>query len=261
MARVPVLRTPGALRDFLRRRMPYPFFSKPIAGMYSLGVAAIMGFDGAADELLLADDDRISVERYVEDIGASSDGGYIFQDLLHPHQAVRRVCGDRLATVRIVVLIEDGSPEIFRTVWKIPTGANVADNFWRPGNLLAAIDPASGRILRAVRGVGPHQVELERHPDTDAPMKGLTLPDWDRVKELSLSAAMTLPQLRLQAWDLALCRDGPVILEVNVGGDFILPQIATGTGIMDRRFRRFLESCRKTPAMRRRWGRLHIAPV
>lgn len=257
---VPVLRTRRELADFLANGMPYPFFSKPIAGMYSLGVAGVAAHDGAAGELVLTDGQRITVERYLDDIEAASDSGYLFQELLHPHDAVRAICGDRLATVRVVVLIEDGVPEIFRTVWKIPTGANMADNFWRPGNLLAAIDGDSGRIRRVVQGVGPAQVELDAHPNSGAPIRGVVLPDWDRVKELSLAAAATLPRLRLQGWDLALCAGGPVLLEVNVGGDFILPQIATGTGVLDDRFRRFLDSCKKTPALRRRWGRLRFAP-
>ncbi len=258
---VPVLRSREALRDFLRDGMPYPVFSKPIAGMWSVGAAAVTGYQKEADEVVLADGRHLPVDGYIDDLEAASGSGTLFQEFLHPHAAVGAICGDRLATVRIVVLIEDGRPEIFRTVWKVPAGDNMADNFWRPGNLLAAIDTDSGRIERVVRGVGPAQEELERHPDSAAPIKDVTLPHWPQIKEICLSAAATLPHLRLQAWDVAICEEGPVVLEVNVGGDFNLPQIATGRGLLDERFRRFLDTCRKTPAVERRWGRTRIAPL
>jgi hypothetical protein len=44
----------------------------------------------------------------------------------------------------------------------------------------------------------------------------------------------------MQAWDVAICSDGPALIEVNIGGDFILPQVATGRGILNARFRRLL---------------------
>ena len=58
-----------------------------------------------------------------------------------------------------------------------------------------------------------------------------------------------------------MCTGGLVLFEVNDGGDFILPQIATGSGVKDDRFGRFLNSCKKTPELRRRWGRLRFAPM
>jgi len=59
---------------------------------------------------------------------------------------------------------------------------------------------------------------------------------------------------------VAICDRGPVLLEVNIGGDFNLPQIASGERFMNQRFRRVLDACRKNPAMERRWGRTKIAP-
>ena len=38
-----------------------------------------------------------------------------------------------------MVLVSDDRLEIYRSVWKIVGNGNIADNFWRPGNMLAAI--------------------------------------------------------------------------------------------------------------------------
>jgi Sugar-transfer associated ATP-grasp len=106
------------------------------------------------------------------------------------------------------VLLEDGAPAVFHALWKIPVGANPADNFWRPGNLLAALD-ADGCVTRVIQGTGADQTELDRHPDTEQPLIGAILPDWTALTGLCLKAAKALPGLRMQAWDIALTRPWP----------------------------------------------------
>ncbi|MCI0654375.1 MAG: hypothetical protein L0Y39_07845, partial [Methylococcaceae bacterium] len=141
-----------------------------------------------------------------------------------------------------MLLVTENGPEIFRTLWKITARGNVADNFWRPGNMLAALDAESGRVERVVLGVGPEQKELDLHPETSKPLKGLILPEWDKVKDLCFRGARAFSGLHLQAWDVAICETGPVLVEINIGGDFNLPQVATGKGMMDQQFTRFLAS-------------------
>ena len=81
------------------------------------------------------------------------------------------------------------------------------------------------------------------HPDTGGRLEGLTIPDWPALTALALKAAAALPGLRMQAWDIAPTDRGPVLVEVNIGGDFNLPQLAHRTGLMDDRFRTFLAAC------------------
>jgi glutathione synthase/RimK-type ligase-like ATP-grasp enzyme len=69
------------------------------------------------------------------------------------------------------------------------------------------------------------------------------LPEWTALTALCLKAARAFPGLRMQAWDIALTERGPVLVEVNVGGDFNLPQLAHGSGLMDERFRAFVDRC------------------
>jgi hypothetical protein len=167
--------------------------------------------------------------------------GYLFQETLRPHPAVRAMIGERIATVRMVVLLNDGGPELLRALWKVPVGAHVADNFWRDGNMLAALDPVDGRVARVVRGVGHRQTEVASHPDTGHELVGQRLPDWDVATSLCLRTAASLPGLAMQAWDVALTAEGPLLLEVNNGGDFNLPQHAFGQGLYQGRLREFAE--------------------
>jgi hypothetical protein len=240
---VPVIRHHEALAEYLRTDMPYPFFAKPVLGMHSVGIAKVIGIDRDADELIIANAPPAKVQHFADEIVAYGTGGYMFQECLKPHVMIEEMCGARLSTVRVLVALTAQGPEILRCMWKIPAGRNVADNFWRAGNILAAIDTETGRVQRAVQGTGPEQVWIDRHPDTEIPIQGAVLPDWETLKKLAVVGALSIPQLRLQAWDVAMTDRGPVLLELNVGGDFTLPQIATGRPMMSERFVAFLESC------------------
>jgi hypothetical protein len=238
------LAKPSDCADYLRNGAPYPFFGKPLDACESVGVVSVQGYDAAADCLALRSGRQVPVDDFVEKVGHFQSGGYIFQKRLEPGAAMAALVGDRLSTVRLMVQLKDSGPELFRPVWKIPVGDNVADNVWRDGNLLAAIDPATGTAKRAIIGLGPDEVEVESHPDTGERLAGAVIPDWHAMTELCLEAARHFPGLRLQAWDVAATSRGPVILEINGAGDLSMTQRAEGRGVLDTEFLRFLGACR-----------------
>ena len=240
-AAMPAFAEPVALAAHLRTGMRYPVFGKPVTGIRSLGVAAVERYDAGADALVLRGGKTLALDGFVKELEPYRTDGYLFQEMLRPHPEVAALCGTRLSTVRLIVLLERAEPALLHALWKIPVGDNPADNFWRPGNLLAALGAADGRVSRVIQGTGADQVELERHPDTEQPLVGATLPDWTALTGLCLRAARAFPGLRMQAWDIALTERGPVLVEVNIGGDFNLPQLAHATGLMDERFRAFLD--------------------
>ena len=134
--------------------------------------------------------------------------------------------------MRFLVLLGEDGPVIESAVMKIPTDGNIADNYWRTGNMLGALDKETGEITRVVTGTGPALRELTHHPVTEAELTGLKLPEWHVASALCRRAAMALPGLRTQSWDIALTNRGPVAIEVNWGGDLNLHQLAHGRGIL-----------------------------
>ena len=116
--------------------------------------------------------ETVPVEKFAAEVDAYRRHGYIFQELLRPHPDLTTICGDRLSTARVVVLVHEDGPRILHAVWKIPVGQNPADNFWRTGNMLGLVDATSGRVTRVVQGSGPDRTEVEVHPDTGQPGAG-----------------------------------------------------------------------------------------
>ncbi len=237
---IPALRTPTELAAFLRNDMTYPFFSKPINGWQSRAVAHIEAYQKESDSLVLTGGHMLEVETFAKEIG-ELDSGAILQEVLRPHPELAELTGERVSTVRTIELIGGNRIETFRAAWKVPAGGNIADNFWRPGNLLADVDVADGRVRRIIRGTGLDQQEVDDHPDTGRRLKDTTLPEWAAVTRLSEAAASLFPDLRIVAMDVAITDRGPVVVEVNAGGDMDLTQLASGTGVLDQRFASFLD--------------------
>lgn len=237
---VPCVRNREELRAFLYDGVNYPFVSKPITGIYSHNVMVVNSLDKDADTLRLSSREEISVEKFVSDLIDVAGQGYLFQQLMYPHPEIRTQCGDKLCTVRLLVNLHDDGPRIFRSLWKVATGTNMADNYWRAGNLLGIIDAESGRSDYFVRGSGSNREQVTTHPDTGKVLSGFVIPYWSEAVEMCQRAATCFSGLRMQAWDMAICPTGPIPLEVNIVGGVDLSQQAHGAGIYDDELRDFL---------------------
>jgi Sugar-transfer associated ATP-grasp len=235
------LRSPAEIARFLREPQIYPLFAKPIAAKYSLSVISAERYDAATDEVLLLGGERKTAESLAADLAGGT--GYVIQRRLDPDTRLARLFGPRLWSVRALVLAGPSGPVIHRAVAKIATGNNPADNFWRHGNMLGAIELETGIITRVLRGTGVEMSLNETHPDTKRPIVGTLMPQWDALARLVISAAESLPGIRTQSWDIALAAEGPVLLEVNYGGDLNLAQLAHGTGVLDERYVEHLARC------------------
>ena len=227
-----------ALKAFLLRA-PYPLFGKPTEGVQSLGTIGLRALTADGKGIEKIDGETIALDAFVEDIATHYDAGYVFQPMARPHEKIAALCGQKLACVRLVTILTESGPEILRGCWKIPAGDNLADNYWRAGNLLASLDLAEGRILRVISGNGLELSEKRAHPDSGAALIGFQHPEWERMTALALDGARLMRHVPLIGWDLACAEQGPLIVEMNETPDFGLPQLVDRRGIYDETFRKF----------------------
>jgi hypothetical protein len=94
-----------------------------------------------------------------------------------------------------------------------------------------------------VRGKGLDLEELNDHPQTGKPLVGLALPHWSKLRKINDACARLFAPMRYLSLDIALTADGPVIVEVNMGGGFDLPQLASGSGLLTDEFVSFFQAC------------------
>jgi predicted ATP-grasp superfamily ATP-dependent carboligase len=235
---------PGPLAEFLRSGMRYPSFVKPIKGNEGRSCHSLTAYDGATDRLVLGSGKRIRVEEFLEGLQDPTGFGFLFLERLESHPQVSAMCGPTVSSIRMIVLLHDGGPELLHADWGIPAGRSQVSNFAKgeTGNLIGGLDLATGRVTRVLGGAGRGRREVELHPISGRRMEGFLLPDWREAVELCLRAATAFPGARWQNWDIALTPKGPVLLELNSSGDVYAAQYLTEKGILAGPLGPFLET-------------------
>ena len=233
------IRTAGALAELaiVGCRDGASLFCKPNRGLASFGAFVV---DAAEpDRLHVAGEGWMDYEACLRDL----IGGIcmLVQPVQRNHAFLVRYA-QRLATVRVYLLRTDAGVKIPFAVLKMAAGENIADNFWRPGNLACDVDPVDG-VIRTARtqdafGTQDHAV----HPESGTPLVGERLPMWDRVVRLAHECSAVFAPIRYQSMDVAILADGPLIVEVNYGGAFNLPQLASGSGFLTEEVLEFFRS-------------------
>lgn len=221
-----------AVRTFLRNAAN-PIFAKPVVGTYGRGAMAISAYDSGRAVLSLIDGSEVPEDRLLQLLDFPPFNGYLFQEVVRPHAAIIDVAGPAVSCARVGVLC-DPLPAIQFAFWKIATRNNCTDNFSRgtTGNLLGAIDVATGRIKDVIATPGPHRRRVPEHPTTGKPLVGFQIPMWSEVLDVCTSAATHFPGLRLQNWDVVVTDDGPLLMELNTEADLFAVNLLSRVGLL-----------------------------
>ncbi len=232
----------SALESFLANVESFPIFAKPNRDLASFGAFIITGYDGGVADL--GELGRFSCEDLMSKV--IGDKCYLFQKLIENHPEIRKLT-KFTPTIRTMNLVNDDRIITPVTLLKIPMGDNIADNYWRKGNLLCKLSRETGEIQRVIRGKGPEMEELEGHPETGEKLLGNTLPYWAKVRSVNARCARLFAPVRYQSLDIAITPEGPIVVEINSGGSFELPQLACAEGFLSPEVRGFFQSCGWTP--------------
>lgn len=226
--RTPLIRDANRFAEFMATRNA-PTFAKVNGGLGSEGATRILPLgDGRYDVAGIGETSAQDLFTVL----CSAPGAYLLQEELVHHPEVSALIGDRIATIRAISFVIKGEVHTPLTVLKLPTGANIADNFWRDGNLVADVDEKTGTIRRVVRGMGPEQEEVTHHPDTSKALIGQVLPMWSEVLEMIQETGRLYAPVGFQSMDISITKDGPTVVEVNTGTSFVLSQVARGEGFL-----------------------------
>ncbi|GGY11754.1 hypothetical protein GCM10007160_43390 [Litchfieldella qijiaojingensis] len=230
--------TAESLRDFFNSQDVLPCFAKENRGICSFG--AFLVLDADRDKVNLKGEGWLDYETCMNQF--IGDTPYLVQKLQRNHSFFDQYT-ENLATVRVYVLVTERGISTPFACLKLPSRDNVADSFWRPGNLACDLDPKTGEIL-TIRS--QHRVGISdhaEHPETGKSILGETVPLWGRVMDLVHSCASIFYQVKYQSMDIAVTQDGPVLIEINTGGGFDLPQLASGRGFLTDEVCELFRSC------------------
>ncbi|MEI6437319.1 MAG: sugar-transfer associated ATP-grasp domain-containing protein [Candidatus Omnitrophota bacterium] len=130
-----------------------------------------------------------------------------------------------LCTFRVITyLTPDGKAALFAAGLKMPIGKTDVDNVSYLGGIAAGVDLEEG-VLRTARGTKYGATLMEVHPDTKARIAGHRLACWQEIVSISKKAQESFSGFWSVGWDIAMTKDGPVIIEGNTYYGYDLLQL------------------------------------
>jgi len=175
----------------------------------------------------------------------------IIESLIHPSPVFADVAYQGVPDIRIVVYL--GVPVM--SMVRLPTKASDGKANLHRGAIGAGINLKDGITLAAV-----HKSKLiDRHPDTDKPVRGIEIPHWNKML-LIAARASDMTGLGYLGVDLVIDKDrGPVLLELNARPGLAI-QLANNKGLLSRL--RMVEAASRdifeTPETRVAWAKEHL---
>ena len=225
--------TAEALAKYLQNPSSLPVYVKPSFGGYGVGNTLIVSCNDG--DLILGDGSSVELRKFCQSLDERGGLGWIFQEPLFSESSISAVCGNKLSGVRVHSFLTNNGALLTQAIWKINVGNEDCDNFrdGKSGNLAAALDIETGEVTRVISGIGLNQQINVPHPRTGVQLVGFRIPYWNEIKSLVCNAHLAFPGFICPGWDIAVCDDGPKILEINFFGDIDLPQRAYGKGFVD----------------------------
>lgn len=139
---------------------------------------------------------------------------------------IQAIYSDSLNTIKVTVLVTKNGPEIQTALFRL--GNNTAVDNVHAGGIAAAVDVETGTVVTAA--MDKHFRSFYFHPVTGKQIIGFTIPSWEQVRKLALEAAAVTPQLRYTSWDIAVTKNGPVLIEGNWDAEFYAEQELLSVG-------------------------------
>lgn len=175
------------------------FMAKPVVGTCGKGIEKINTKDySSLDE----------VYSYLTKEGMN----YELEEVIIQNHDVARIYPDSINTVRIVTIVDDeGKSHVICAYFRIGNGKYV-DNF-NSGGMVAPVNEETGVVLD--KAIDKKKNLYERHPATNALIKGFQFPQWKEALKLVKEASQVVPEMRYIGWDVCFSNQGPVLVEGN----------------------------------------------
>jgi alpha-L-glutamate ligase-like protein len=208
------------------------FVIKPAQGSGGRGISVVTGRRGelfltACGETLAPADVRYHLSAVLAglySLGGRPDRAIIEQRIV-PHRAFEELSVGGTPDLRLVVY--RGVPAM--AMVRLPTHASHGRANLHQGAAAAGIDLRQGRTV----GGMCRSRQIDRHPDTRAPIAGMVIPDWDRVLDAAVRLARGL-ELGYVGIDFVLDEiRGPLVLEANARPGLGI-QLANRCGLVNR---------------------------
>lgn len=160
------------------------------------------------------DESRTAAE-LLEHVGRlAASRAYVLHESINNHPDIARFSAGGVCVAHLATGLDDrGEPQVMFASLHLPAST---ESGWGPGpgELVAGIDPATGRLDVAMDEF-VSDGEFSVHPGTGVMIEGALVPQWSAMVDLALRAHRHFSGLPFVGWRIALSGGGPMLTEAN----------------------------------------------
>lgn len=129
-------------------------------------------------------------------------------------------------TIRVLTGAVKGKSRIMYAAARVGSGKSIADNFHLGGKAVL-VDIETGKLVGNAIDKKLNEREVS---NTGIRFDGYPIPYWEEIKAMVLEAALVNDEIHLVGWDVAVGKDGPLIVEGNRSSSFDIIQVPPKKG-------------------------------
>lgn len=131
-------------------------------------------------------------------------------------------------TIRLITIRnpKTNKCEVLYAVQRIGRKSSIPVDNGSKGGFVAKIDLQTGELSEA-RTIQTNEI-FDKHPDSNRPIKGVKIPNWEYIKATFTNAMEKYPYLHFVAWDILVTDNGPCLVEANTSSGVNIIQIWGG---------------------------------
>lgn len=214
------LRTPTDLGCLLQTLPMDRICFKPAESWAGQGFMSvdISSCEGKGSLILLDGEEDVSIEEfYARNLKIDQGGEAIIETCFKQHEWYAHLNPSSVNTFRLWVIQTEDEVNTKLGYLRIGRAGSLVDN-QSSGGIVASIDLQTGVLSAAIDGL-PTRESWPNHPDTGSPIEGQTPPYFEEAKKLAERCITCFPGLSFAGVDVAVGKDGPIIIELNANPD------------------------------------------
>lgn len=223
-----------AFAEFMHRDMMNPIdgtideISKFIEGREKVVLKSSQGGGGKYIKIFNLKQENVNAQMLKDEAVAHHYD--IMEEFVQQHDDLQRLSPNSLNTVRFITQLKnDGSVDIVGASLRMGILKNT-DNL-SSGGITCKIDVETGKLDSKGYAFDITQPLCDVHPVSGIALIGFQVPHWDKVKAMCIQAASKYDDNKSVGWDVAIKKDGPLLIEGNHDWGARVWQMPAGRGM------------------------------
>lgn len=180
------------------------------------GRVIVKPYDGGEGRKIRIFEDSADAEAVFGTLKRDYRQGAVIEEVVAQDERMASLHPASLNTLKITTLRLDDELVVLPPFMRVGTNGSVVDN-GGAGGILCKLDE-NGTVTDTADEKGQR---FEYHPTTDKKLIGFQVPDLSEAVTLAKELASVYPEVRLIGWDIALSKDGYVMIEGNSAPSFV----------------------------------------